>query len=116
MANPTWPSTLPDPLARNPYFEPAFDNILKSPMDSGAIKRRPRSTSVSKVVQASFSLDADQCATLDTFVETTLGYSGPFDWRDVRSGVTKTYGFITTPTYTPIGGRLWRASFELIEA
>lgn len=113
MSNPVWPSTLP-PLDQA-EFAPAFDNIRKSPMELGAIKRRPRATFVLKTARVSIAIDASNIATLDAFVQDTLGFTGPFDWRDPIALTAKTYAFLTTPNYTRIGGRLWRASFELIE-
>jgi hypothetical protein len=116
MSNPAWPSTLPDPLARNPAFAPAFDNIRKSPMESGAIKRRPRATFVPETFTGSILVDATQYATLRDFVNTTLDFTGAFDWKDWRTGTTQTYAFLTLPTYTHEAAGYWVASFELIEA
>lgn len=116
MANPVWPASLPAPLARNPQFAPAFDNIRKSPMDTGAIKRRPRSTFVPETFTGAILVDATQYATLDAFVKTTLGFTGAFDWTDWRTDTTKTYAFLTLPTYTHEAAGYWVASFELIEA
>lgn len=113
MSNPVWPSTLP-PLDQV-EFSPALDNIRKSPMETGSIKRRPRVTWVPLIARASIAIDADDIATLDTFIADTLGFTGSFDWRDVIARTTQSYGFLTLPSYSHIGGRLWRASFELIQ-
>ena len=115
MSNPTWPATLPEPLARNPAFAPAFDNIRKSPMETGAIKRRRRVTWVPEVFTGQVMLDAAQYATLRDFIEDTLAFTGSFDWTDWRTDTTQTLAFLTLPTYKHEAAGYWIASFELIQ-
>ena len=116
MPNPSWPTTLPAPLARNPAYAPSFDNIMKSPMQSGAIKRRKRATKVPETLPCQIFLNATQYATLRDFIGTTLDTTGVFDWKDWRTDSTQAYGFLTLPTYTHEAVGYWIASFELIEA
>lgn len=115
MANPTWPSTLPNPLSSGAQVAPAVDNVITSSVETGAPKRRRRFTWVPDRITVSLSLTGAQVTTLNTFVRTTLADVLPFDWVDPVTQGAKTWVFTKRPSYTADAGMYdsWTASVEL---
>lgn len=93
MANPIWPSTLPAPVADGTAAYGAPGNVIESPMESGAVKRRRRTTATHLPFTCTLKLTQAQHAALETFYYSTLGQVLPFDWTDFRTGATATYAF-----------------------
>lgn len=98
MANPTWPSTLPQaPLADNTTSYQAVNNSIRSNTEAGVAKVRRRFTAVATPVNCSLKLTQAQYATLITFYEVTVSDVLPFDWIDFRTGGAATYRLIQRP-------------------
>lgn len=103
MANPLWPSTLPNP--EYGWNEGEVESmIIRSSNDAGVAKQRLRYTAVATPVTAQLMLTRAQLAIFKDFVENTLNHVLPFDWTDMLtdSGVV-TYRFTKKPTYTRSG-------------
>lgn len=113
MANPTWPYNLPGPTDQGMSYEPLVENVISSSVETGAPKRRRRFTNVPDKATFTLVLTGEQCATLDTFVATTLKDVLPFDWKDFRSGASTTYVFIKRPSYRLAARDTWTATLEL---
>lgn len=118
MANPVWPSTLQQaPDLGSAQYEPVAENILVTQMETGAPKRRRRFTAMPAKLTCSITCTGAQMATLDTFKSTTLQDTGVFDWVDVRTGATATYGFLEGIKYQQQDGfpDQWTATLSLIK-
>lgn len=110
----TWPSTLPQRATRDGFQESADGVVLRSTVDVGPAKLRPRYTAEVKVFACALVLDSTQVATLETFYETTTVFgTGPFDWVHPRTEAAASLRFRNRPTYSALGAGRFRASFAL---
>jgi hypothetical protein len=114
VANPTWPSTLPQaPYQNGPVMKPA-SNTIRSQTDSGAAKMRRRYTAVPVEVRFMLYLTDAEIAILETFVITTLKDVLPFDWVDLATNSgTATYRFLSRPSKEWYAGDIWRVTLEM---
>lgn len=114
MANPTWPSTLPEPVLDSISYSP-WQNTIRSQMDSGPPKMRRRFTAAGEDVTVVLILTPAQKDALDTFIRTTLKDVLPFDWYEFRAAeqTVATYRFKQRPAYTPWGAEYWQATLSL---
>jgi hypothetical protein len=109
-----WPVTLPDiPLVEG-FSESAPDVTIRTQMDAGPARVRPRYTAGVRPVVGKISCTKAQVETLDVFHVTTLmNGSLPFDWAHPRTGVTKAFRFVKAPKYMPDHKDSWVVSLEL---
>lgn len=121
MANPSWPSTLPqEPFGNDdPTYTPK-DNVLATQMQGGVVKRRPLFTAVPETLNVRLQLNPTQRQALRDFIKNTLGYVKPFTWVDFRTGQPATYVYASLglPTEQFLGadssgGTWWIVQFEL---
>ncbi len=118
MSNPTWPSTLPSPIADGSLqYAPLFEPVLATNMEAGAPKYRRRVTYVPETCQATVELTGTQWTTLITFYDTTLKGVGRFDWKDFRTGDAATYVFTKRPAPTQMANqpRYWSVQLQLLK-
>lgn len=115
MANPTWPSTLPPPLADSTASYQAVSNVVRSNTEAGVAKVRRRFTAVATPFNCTLKLTQAQYDTLITFYEVTLADALPFDWTDFRTGAAATYRFIQRPQGSYQKGSLnrWLVALQL---
>lgn len=115
MANPTWPSSLPQYVFVQGFEEGGPDNVLHSAMDAGPPKTRRRFTAAYRPLDVIVALDASQAATFVTFVNTTLkDGSLPFDWVHPRTQAAATLKFRGPYAIRPeTGGKTWLATLNL---
>ena len=109
-----WPIALPQiPLADG--FEESADSVLlRTDMDAGPAKVRPRYTVEIKRYRKPLLLTTAQVATLETFFTETIGYgSESFEWINQRTGDAATLRITNRPAYTNEGHGLWRTTLEL---
>lgn len=97
MPNPTWPNTLPLPIADNTASYAGPSNSVRTEMDAGIAKVRRRFTKVAEPFSCTLKLNTAQWAALEDFYDTTLQAVLPFDWKDFRRNTTATYRFIKKP-------------------
>lgn len=95
MSNPTWPSTLPAPLADPTAAFSGAQNVIRTTMEAPVAKQRRRFTAVAAPFGCTLKITGTQWETLWTFWTVTLGDVLPFDW---------TFGGITY-TLRPVGQR-----------
>lgn len=89
-------------------------NVIRSDMDVGPAKVRRRYTATIKQYGLRMVLTKAQIATLETFIDSTLGGGAlTFDWVDHRTGAAATYRFIGRPAYQTIGAEYWSADMAL---
>lgn len=117
MANPTWPTGLPQlPLADGLDYTPP-DNIISDEMDA-ATWAYPRWTGGHGTVTCRLILRPSQLWVLRQFVRETLRWTGRFDWVDFalppHPSNVATYSFIREPRTTPRrNGMTWLTTLEL---
>lgn len=94
----TWPVGLPtDPMSQG-YDEQLGDNVIRTAMDVGPPKKRPRSSAAVKPVSVTFDLTRAQVATLQAFYEATLGQGSlNFTWTHPRTLAAVEAGFRAPP-------------------
>jgi hypothetical protein len=108
-----WPAALPQ-LAPYSLNEEADAVTIRSTVDVGLAKLRPRYTAEVKVFSMSLTLTASQVTSLETFWATTLVFgTGEFDWVHPRTLAAATFRFRSRPAYTPLAKDVWSASISL---
>jgi hypothetical protein len=80
----TWPPSLPQ-VPQKGYTEEVGAIIVKTPMDAGPAKIRRRSNKPA-VLNLTFIMTTADLTTLDTFIQTTLGYVSRFAFPHPRTG------------------------------
>lgn len=118
MANPTWPTGLPQPIQDNTaQYAPLVDDQIRTSMETGAPKARRRTTYMPETFNCTLKLTGAQTGILNTFYATTLKSVGYFDWLDFRTMTTATYQFTKRPTFACIQTRAdaWLATLQLLK-
>ena len=77
-----WPESLPGPLLDG-YSISQVDPVIRSTMDSGAMRSRRRSASIDDLVSCSVSLTAAQFREFRTWFNSEEGADGGASWFDV---------------------------------
>jgi phage-related protein len=115
MANPTWPTTVPQFVLESGYQEKYQDQVMESTMDAGPAKLRRRFTKSLRTFQVTLQMTATQAAAFETFWGTTCkGGSLAFDWVHPRTQAAATYRFRNpAPQFSSVGGVAVRVSFTL---
>jgi hypothetical protein len=109
-----WPGSLPVIPLVDGYRENLPDVLIRTQMDAGPVRVRPRYTAGVRPIQGKISCDKTQLATLDTFFITTLAYGSlPFDWINARTGATFSFRFVKPPIYIPEHKDRWTVSLDL---
>lgn len=120
MASAIWPVGLPQaPLVRA-YSQRDESRVIRSQMEAGLAKARPRSTAIIQVCTIELLLTRAQVAILQDFFRDTLaGGALPFQWKHVQTGNLIDYRFKDPPETKPraprqaTGTEIWSASFTL---
>lgn len=125
MASAIWPVGLPQaPLVRA-YSQRDESRVIRSQMETGLAKARPRSTAIIEVCTIEILLTRAQVAILKNFFRDTLaGGALPFQWKHFQTGNLITgnlidYRFKEPPETRPraprqaTGTEIWVASFQL---
>ena len=116
MANPSWPTTLPDiqyPGASSGYHRTADSGVIHTKMDAGPVKMRRRFTAVRETVDLQIDMTSGQLADLKTFYRDTLSKVLPFDWIDHYTREPATYRFVSPYTVTPLATDMWKVGLSL---
>ncbi len=114
LTNINWPSTLPAKPLADTYAEGFEDNVIRSQMDKGASKTRPRFTRLRRTRAVSFILNNAQKVAFDSFYTSILGGSKPFNWHDPVTGapiVVQMKDSVTGPKR--LANDVWQISFNL---
>lgn len=89
MANPIWPTSLPQEPLREGYTETGPDALLRTEMESGPPIVRRRFTAATQGRQVVYRMSDAQWATFKTFFDTTIsGGALRFDWPDAGNDTT----------------------------
>lgn len=98
----TWPATLPQSLLYT-LKRSRQSGKVRSDMDTGPAKQRPRFTATTKDYDGSMILTGAQLTTFYTFYETTLGQgAASFTWIDPITDASATLRFVREPEDTLI--------------
>ncbi len=118
MANPTFPTTLPQYVLESGYSETLEPQTVESQMDTGPAKVRRRFTKSIQKFSVQMLLTPAQTDTFLAFWQTTcLGGSIPFDWVHPRTRTALTMRFRNPPpTISTTGGGTANAVSFTLEA
>jgi len=104
-----------DPLSQG-YDEGFGDNLVRTQMELGPPKKRPRSTAAVQPLTVTFDLTRAQVATLEAFYQATLGQGSlNFTWTHPRTAAAIEVGFRSPPRIRPASnshGEAWDATCE----
>ncbi len=111
---PSFPSSLPAIPLLAGYSEKNKSRVIRTSMDVGVDKTRPRYSKTITNFNYNLILTKDQVAILDDFIETDLsGGSLSFTFNHPRTGVSGSYRFLENPTYSAKGNDYYDVSIEL---
>lgn len=100
-----------------PFKETLENNLIRSSMEDGTIKTRPRFTRNRKTYELTWSyMDNDQKEMLDDFyVKKTKNGSKSFKWTHPATDITKIVRFAETPSFTLKMRNYWSVTVKLQE-
>lgn len=109
----TWPASLPQTVDADKYKESIQDNRLRTDMEMGPPKMRPRFSAVMELFSFDLDLTRDQTATFITFYKTTTNFgTEEFEWVHPRTGDTVNMRFAAPYSIRRVQ-HFVRVSFEL---
>lgn len=114
MANPVYPSTLPELSLVDGFSATLPDNLVRTQMEVGEAKVRRRSTVAPMMVQMvspKFGA-ADRDAFLAFFLTTLSGGALRFDMLDQVTGQVQEFRFVAPPLFRASGANLWHVACE----
>jgi hypothetical protein len=111
---PSWPSSLPSfPLA-DKFQEQPPDTLLRTQMDAGPAKLRPRTTAGVRLLRLAYILSRAQVEALDQFYRADLSEGAlAFGFTHPRTGGAVSCRFRAPPEYAAVNGDYFRASLSL---
>jgi hypothetical protein len=116
--NAIWPSLLPQNILVEGYVETPPQILVRTAMDVGPAKVRPRYTQGIRTIKGSVAMTRDQVEILRAFVDTTLdGGTLAFEWTHPRTDAVVNLRFVEIPTaeaVLPDGLWLTRLSLEVV--
>lgn len=113
MSDAVWPLSLPQDVDR-PYVDTMADNVIRTPMEAGPAKTRPRSTAGVRTIGGTMLLTQAQTETFQTFFEDTVRFGAlRFDFPDPRTGETAVVRFTRPPQLTHVAGPTWSLRLDL---
>lgn len=103
MAN--WPSTLPQSFESDSFTYQQKDNVVRTKMDQGPEKLRPRSTAVPINIIGTMTLTRTQATTLKSFYDITTKYgTEAFNWTDPITEIGAQFRFKAPPIVSATSG------------
>ena len=109
----TWPTSLPQEALAQGLQEAGQGAVIRSTVDVGPAKTRPRYTKEMTNVTIPLTLTRDQKDTLEAFYKTTLALGAlSFTWVFPSTGATVEFRFLSRPGYAPAGIK-WRTALAL---
>lgn len=116
---PSWPVTLPKFFDENSYSESFGGNNLRTEMDIGIAKVRPRSLRTPRNISGNLFLSSAQLQALKSFYQSgLLNGSSVFLWhepiRDSESELTSIVArFLSAPSITSVRGKQYVVSVQI---
>lgn len=110
----SWPSSLPQLPLVDGYQEQAGQNVIRSQVDSGPMKRRRRFTTSRDRFQMVFEMESAELSIFKDFFRFTLAHGAlSFDYQHPQELVPATFAFVGEPAYRCIGGTIWQVQCVL---
>lgn len=110
----SWPTSLPQLVLLDGYQEQEADITIRSTVDVGPEKTRPRYTGAPVDFNCQLLLSSTQCDALDAFYTATLNFgTARFDWVHPRTLAAASLAFRGRPGYQALGGGKFRTSLAL---
>lgn len=104
MTTATWPASLPQYLEVDDFSAKAAKRGVRTAMDSGPGKGRPRFTAAPRPVKGSIVIDRVQYEILENFHDVVLGGGMlRFDWVHPITRAVATFRFTDEPDYRALG-------------
>ena len=111
-----WPTTLPQCFLVDGFNSTYKDSVIRTKMDAGPVKTRPRYTKEQMLISGKLRLDFTQKQELDIFYKYNLSNGSlPFQWKDPISEQDMIFRFTEPPKYSPEGGQSLIAELSLEE-
>ena len=112
---PTWPASLPQRLLADGFDEQAPDVLLRSQVDSGPEKVRPRFTAGVEPHRGQIQVTRPQLAAFRNFFKVDLVFGAlPFDWVHPITEAPAVVRFADVPSWRARNrGALFRISLSL---
>jgi len=109
-----WPASLPQDMLYPNFQEEMPARVVRTRMDAGPAKARPRFTAAPTPLHGSVRLDITQRATFRTFYDSTLaGGALSFDWKHPVTGVACTMRFTGDPRIRARAANIFEADLDL---
>lgn len=110
---PVWPPSLPQQLSRRGYREALPDNVIRTTVDAGPEKRRPRFTAAVKPLRGSMVMTSVQLDTLEAFQAMIASGAEAFDFPSPRGAGIVSVAFAQPPSWINVGGDNYRVSLDM---
>lgn len=110
-----WPASLPQRALARGYTEAPDPTItIRSSVEVGPAKLRPRYSVATRIFTIPLVLTVAQLDTLDLFWTSTLSFGSlPFDWVHMRTLAAYSYQFRAYPDPQVLSGRHFRVDLAL---
>jgi hypothetical protein len=109
----SWPETLPS-FEQDGFTYIPEDNIIRTSVDQGPVKTRPKSTAVSTLMTGNMIMKRTEYATLVSFYTTTTVFGSiEFDFEDPVDNVTKSVKFAAPPEITATSAEWFTVSIRM---
>lgn len=110
-----WPADLPQKPLADGFAEKAPTLALRTSMDVGPAKVRPRQAAGVTMLTCAFRLTPAQRASLLAFWQTTLaGGALSYSWAHPVTGAAITCRLVEPPAFEPLArGLYWRAALTI---
>jgi len=108
-----WPASITEDVQINGFSQKARENTIRSSVEAGVDKIRRRYTT--PIVEIKFNrwFTFEQYETIENFYNiTTAGGVFPFTFPDPATNEVYVYRFLTSPSYSALGGLHYQVSFS----
>lgn len=98
MANPSWPTSLPQYVLQSGYNEEPLESVIRTPVEGGNTKSRRRFTGKFMKFDVRLMMTEAQAVTFEDFYWNTLKAGTlPFEWVHPRTRSAKTMKLLAPP-------------------
>jgi len=110
----SWPAGIPQKFDQDQFSYKPEDNLIRSDMEMGPEKTRPRFTASRTFISGSMEMTVAEWTTLLSFYESTLVYGSlEFDWSDPVDGTNASFRFREPPGIVSTRGDLFTVSINV---